>query len=622
MVDIFEDILASAAPRICVMAAPGSGKTTRVLIPKATKVLVDPTIDPKHVLLLTFSRLSAIDLKAKVKSMDRIPRASTVHSLCLSFLLSEDNHEIRKRIESILLDFQTKVLVADLKLVFPWRPKPKLKKDLEEFSAGWATQPHDKVFEATPYQKDFKAAVRNWLSEHEAAMMDEIVYSAVDLAGKLTSPAFILEPQYIFLDEAQDLNRLEQEFIYLLAKESKLLLVVGDPDQSIYSFKYAHPTGVEQFAAGPEVKPYKCNVTGRCAKSIVSIANQLLKQATPERTDLLVASKPGEGEVHFVRKQFQPQEFRYAVTSIALRLKQGGKPDDIIILTPRKILAHEFTDYANRVKALAGIPEEIRFTCVLKREFSEVEQTQILLLALLVKPQSLLYARTFIGLNDEAHWAEEIRTLKTKYGDLSKALAGAIPGDFPASHSRVRKVCERAVTLRTFIANHPQAMTVDSVLDELFPHTTPELQELRAMFDDVREQDDDVSSLFGKFVDYVRTLPIKPNSVRVMTLMASKGLEADHVYILGCNRGNIPGTNRSTYLSDYEHNREQRRLLYVGVTRARESLTVSWSRYLPYRQSMKHATAGVGVVKINGKLLREVGLSEFLQELTDITWET
>ena len=78
----------------------------------------------------------------------------------------------------------------------------------------------------------------NWLEEHEAAMMEEIVYFAVDLARQLPDARVLAEPQFIFVDEFQDLNRLEQEFIGQLAAQSQLLLVVGDPDQSIYSFKY------------------------------------------------------------------------------------------------------------------------------------------------------------------------------------------------------------------------------------------------------------------------------------------------------------------------------------------------------------------------------------------------
>ncbi len=100
-----------------------------------------------------------------------------------------------------------------------------------------------------------------------------------------------------------------------------------------------------------------------------------------------------------------------------------------------------------------------------------------------------------------------------------------------------------------------------------------------------------------------------------MTLIASKGLEAEHVFIMGCNDGNIPGDNRSAYLSDHEYKQEQRRLLYVGVTRAKKGLTMSWSRNIPFRQSRGHYTRSVRTVTIGGVRYSQVGLSEFLQDV-------
>ena len=104
--------------------------------------------------------------------------------------------------------------------------------------------------------------------------------------------------------------------------------------------------------------------------------------------------------------------------------------------------------------------------------------------------------------------------------------------------------------------------------------------------------------------------------------MNSKGLDANHVYILGCNSGNISGPNRSTHLSDHEHKQEQRRLFYVGVTRAKKSLTVSWARLIPFGQSMQHHTAGMRTIRHHGQPHAVMGLTEFLQDLREIVWET
>jgi len=85
-------------------------------------------------------------------------------------------------------------------------------------------------------------------------VLEPVTFHAVDLAKQLAWAPFLDEPWYIFVDEFQDLNRLEQEFIELLAADSELLLVVGDPDQSTYSFKYAHPAGISEFAEREDVE--------------------------------------------------------------------------------------------------------------------------------------------------------------------------------------------------------------------------------------------------------------------------------------------------------------------------------------------------------------------------------
>jgi superfamily I DNA/RNA helicase len=188
--------------------------------------------------------------------------------------------------------------------------------------------------------------------------------------------------------------------------------------------------------------------------------------------------------------------------------------------------------------------------------------------------------------------------------------------DFARNKKRVRNVCVRLIKLRELIDSYKNEVSVENVINDLFPASVEQLSEIRQVLLSLKEADDTVKSLYSKFIDYTRTIHFDDNAIKVMTLMASKGLEADHVFIMGCNDGNIPGKNRSVHLSDHEHKQEQRRLLYVGITRAKKTLTISWSRYLPFRQSKGHHTASIGIVKREGKTYARVGLSEFLQDIS------
>lgn len=605
----YEEILNSSAQKICVIAGPGSGKTKCLLIPKAKQVISDHGVDPDDVLVLSFSRLSAQDLRERVKEMERAPRASTLHSLCLSFLLSEDNHDIRKRIETIVIDFEKQILLSDLKVLFPQTDKRELKKMLDEFSAGWAVHAHDDVFNEDDTRKNFKSAVINWLDEHEAAMMEEIVYNAVDLAKKIDTD-FIEKPQYIFVDEFQDLNRLEQEFVNLLGANSKLILAVGDPDQSIYSFKYAHPEGIKSLATTSDVEDHALEYSGRCGKKIIGIANQLLKQADPNRTALLKPLPDAkDGEVALVLKNKQDDEFGFVLNDIIEKVNNGADPKEIIVLVPRKKLGLDFVKHAKEKE----LPDNLSFQFVVKGKFSEAEQEKILLLGIIANPKSVLRIRSYIGLKDRDNYAKEFSELKQKYGNIREAINNAKPEDFEGRKRRMRAVCFLLKEVRDFIERHKETEDIDTVLDEIFPPDNEEWADIRNILTELREEDDTIQALYSKFLDHSRTLEARGNVVRVMSLLASKGLDAEHVYIMGCNDGNIPGNNRSVYLTDHEHKQEQRRLLFVGVTRAKKSLTVTWSRNILFSQSRGHYTGSVRTVTIDGERYSQVGLSEFLQ---------
>jgi len=172
------------------------------------------------------------------------------------------------------------------------------------------------------------------------------------------------------------------------------------------------------------------------------------------------------------------------------------------------------------------------------------------------------------------------------------------------------------------LLSHRGEELTDELLEEIFPKKNPDITQLRGAIDNLREEDDTPSTLYEKFTDFVRTIPDETNTIRVMTLMASKGLEADHIFIMGCNDGNLPGVNRSTHLSDVQHKEEQRRLLYVAFTRAKKSLTVSWARLMPFAGSKGQATKSVATRKIDGQTSSVLGISPFLQDLPNIKWET
>lgn len=608
----FEKILNSSSRRICVIAGPGSGKTKNILVPKARQVMSDPSINIDEVLMISFSRLSAKDLRDRVGGFERVPRACTLHSFCLSFLLSEDNHDIRSRIGTIMLPFEKHVMICDLAELLSGTDKRGLTRMLDEFGAGWATtQPHDSVFNEDDGRRRFKAAVLNWLSEYEAAMMEEVVYNAVDLARRISSD-YIDTPQYIFVDEFQDLNELEQEFVRILSANAKLVLVTGDPDQSIYSFKYAHPEGIRSFSRENGVEFHSLTYSGRCSREILRVANQLLIQSDPARTSLLQPlPDAAQGSVLLHVEQRQEDEFNFVLNAILQLVHQGTEPKEILVLVPRKKLGRDFVQYVGQQRLPQGLT--VRFAA--NNDYSAVEQERILLLGVVADSNSLLRIRSYAGCFDNDSYAGQFRQLNSRYGNIREAIRRASPDDFDSRKTKVRALCSRLQGINRLIAAYENIHDLDRILDQIVPSADEQLAELRGTLEQLREEGDTLEVLYSKFLDYSRTQAAVDSSVRVMTIFGSKGLDAEHVFIMGCNDGNIPGENHSSFLSDHEYKQEQRRLLYVGFTRARQTLTITWSRSIPFRKSRSQDTASVNTRTIGGEIYSQVGLSEFLQDI-------
>jgi DNA helicase-2/ATP-dependent DNA helicase PcrA len=321
-------------------------------------------------------------------------------------------------------------------------------------------------------------------------MMEEVVYFAVDLAKKLEHKEFLEEPKYIFVDEYQDLNRLEQEFVDILGHDSKLLLVVGDPDQSIYSFKHAYPEGIAQFAARPDVESHDHLITGRCPKKIVQAARDLLSQSNPEREAFIECRDSAEdGEIHFIHKSDQGKEFEFVVNSIAQWLRQGVPPKQILVLVPRRKLGSQFVEYAMNVKSKFGIPAEVDFTLALRPDFDEAEQEKILLLGLLVKRDSLLHIRSYLGIGDDTNYAKEVSIIKERYNGLISALEDAAVEHWTENYKRVRHVCARLSQLRGLLNSFTDTQSAEVVLDSLFPEDS-RFGWLRNLFRSISEPED------------------------------------------------------------------------------------------------------------------------------------
>ncbi|RYD72093.1 MAG: hypothetical protein EOP84_23770, partial [Verrucomicrobiaceae bacterium] len=269
------EIVSSPSSRQCIQAGPGTGKsfcTTRRLL----RLIELKIVKPESVLAVTFTRTAANDLR---RSLDKnLPkeyrgyRACTLHSLCYDIVRSEDYAQVRDRhprfiltaSKSSNLGYEGAPLLADLKNDHGTATHQSRK--IREYEAMWAKRQQDPLGSpSNDGDAKYQAALLAWLTFHKGMLVGELLPLTYEyLSGEPDSP-WRNRYKAILVDEYQDLNKVDQEVIGLLSSSDECLMsVVGDLDQSIYSFRHAHPDGLTEYSKRPGVEPLTMKVSRRC----------------------------------------------------------------------------------------------------------------------------------------------------------------------------------------------------------------------------------------------------------------------------------------------------------------------------------------------------------------------
>jgi UvrD/REP helicase N-terminal domain len=239
------NIAAFTGTPLRVVAGPGTGKTFALM--RRVARLLEQGVQPNRILAVTFTRTAAGDLVEKlagVPGADTVA-AKTLHSLSFGLLSRTAVFQALGRNARPLMDFERNTLVCDLKDQFGG--KKAVNALIEAFEAYWARlQHHAPGWPTDPKEQAFDHALRNWLIFHRAMLIGELVPLAYDFVHQNPTHPDIPHYSHIVVDEYQDLNRADQALIDALAGQAAVT-VVGDEDQSIYGFRYAHPEGIVEY---------------------------------------------------------------------------------------------------------------------------------------------------------------------------------------------------------------------------------------------------------------------------------------------------------------------------------------------------------------------------------------
>ena len=411
----------------------------------------------------------------------------------------------------------------------------------------------------------------NWLVFHECMLIGEVVPQLYEylrsnpLAGELSEFSDIL------VDEYQDLNRAEQDVIRLLS-QSAAMCIVGDDDQSIYSFKHAHPQGIQGWLNdNPGADDFSLVDCRRCPSRVVGMANSLIawNQSRPARPALEPVVTNGPGIVKIVQYSNLGAEVAGVANMVSAMVQEGVPPGDILVLTQSRAFGNPIYDALTTI----GVPTRSYYA---EAELQhEDTRRNFALLMLLADREDRVALRWLVGL-DGPNWHEAGYRRVRKHCEVTglspwDAMAAVASGALKLPYTK--RIVASFVEVTKVLSDLEGLSTVAEMVDRLFPEGLDHMHDIREIALGVVESvdDNDWQGLANGLTSAVAQpeIPMEIEDVRIMSLHRSKGLSAPVTVIAGCVEGLLPRRpdDDMTVAEKKEHLEEQRRLFYVGVTR-------------------------------------------------------
>jgi DNA helicase-2/ATP-dependent DNA helicase PcrA len=597
-----------------VVAGAGSGKTS-VLSSRIVHLIKEGHAFPAEILALTFTNKAAREMRERVRKylMDFAPEVaddvflSTFHSagvrwlrkysysvgLPPHFTIYDDQDQ-----QSLVKTCLKQMGLSDEELT----PKFILENLDRLKNEGISPRDHDFLEIRYPAHREklIKIARLYEDKKQEAAALD-----FGDLLLK-THELLLKEPQikeelqnayaYILVDEYQDTNAIQYKILKMLSESHKNLFVVGDEDQSIYRWRGADIRNIREFEKDyPNAKIFKLEENYRSTQNILDIANAIISHNTQRREKTLF-TKAGEGslaELHSFASDYE--EARWVARQCAKLIREGTSPSQIALLYRNHSISRLFED-SLRVENLpyiiyggykfyerAEIKDALAYMRLLSNPKDDIAFYRIINTpARGIGNQSIEKIKDFatrerlpaleaLSILCSSESKEVSPALKKKfqkfleiYAALQKELQDSKLSDFYA------ELLDKS-TYRNFLAEQNTIEAI-SKLDNL--------EELRNVLVDFEEkfpeatleqflQDSSLSTDFDKANPEL--------SVQMMTLHSAKGLEFPHVFILGLEEGVFPSKMSLSFMNEEDMN-EERRLCYVGITRAEKQLYLTHAK--------------------------------------------
>ena len=576
-----------------IIAGAGSGKT-RVLTMRIAYLIEQKHINPKNVLAITFTNKAANEMKNRISEM--LGEAgdgafiSTIHSLCVRILKEEIGvFGYPKNFTIVDADDQKTILKE------AYKEFNIDKKDLSYGSAldyiancKYEELSYEKAMDQAYGEKKLvdKANVYKYYDERLKSLyaldFDDLILFTVRLFKlhkdilKKWSSKFI----YIHVDEFQDIDKTQYELIKLLSSTHDNVYVVGDPDQTIYTWRGADVNIIVNFDKDfKNTKTIILNQNYRSTNNILEGANSLIKY-NKSRVPKDLFSENGDGD-KIVHKTLpdETSEAYYVVSCIQSLLKQGYEYNDIAILYRSNYLSREVEKVFIENRIPYVIYGGIRF-------YERMEVKDILsYLRLIVTGDDLAFQRV-INQPKRGIGQKSIDTIFSLAKDNNISMYEVVKqGLFAKNQSVLESFVDMVERWKSSLDGKP----LEEVLTDVFEQSgyrsmlekeneTERIENVKSLIDDIKDyQETYPGSTLADYLSMISLYTDKANtdgsaSVSLMTIHASKGLEFKVVFVVGLSEGIFPSERTMLEQKGVE---EERRLAYVAYTRAKEKLTLT-----------------------------------------------
>lgn len=597
---------------LLILAGAGSGKT-RVLTHRVAYLIDEKNVNPWNILAITFTNKAAGEMRERVDQLVGFGAesiwVSTFHSTCVRIL--------RRHIECLGYTTSFSIYDSDDQKTLMKQVFKSLDVDTKQFKErsvlGVISSAKDKLIMPEEFLlnagQDFRQKkvgeiykeYQKQLKKNNALDFDDLIVKTVELFQNNAEVLNYYQERfkYIMVDEYQDTNTVQFELVRLLSAKYRNLCVVGDDDQSIYKFRGANIRNILDFEqVFPDAKVIKLEQNYRSTSNILNAANAVIRH-NHGRKDKTLWTDNGEGDKINVR-QFDTafDEAEYIVGDIRERVESGKAAyNDHAILYRTNAQSRMFEEKF----VTANIPYKIvgGINFYARREIKDL----------------LAYLKTIDNGRDDLAVRRIINVPKrgiglTSINRVQEYASGREIGFYEALRAvdLIPNIGRGASKLESFVAliehfkTDAKELTISELMQEILEETgyieslkeegseeaesrienIDELISKITAYEETCEDRDEPATLNGfleevALVADIDSLDESNDYVVLMTLHSAKGLEFPHVYLAGMEDGIFPSYMTIT-ADDPEEVEEERRLCYVGITRAEEELTLTCAR--------------------------------------------